>query len=431
MIQILTPAIKLIASNTFFQLISKFITMTITFVLTYLISKNYGAYGYGLFSIFQSFPSLFYIIADFGLNAIGAREINKNQKESGFIFNNILILRTVISLFLVLICLLLSLILYPNPEVRIGIALGSFIIVSQTLVSTTNIIFQLKLRYDLSALTNIVSYIFIFIGSLILIFNSENIIWVNFLYVLGSFLSFGLNLYLLRTLKFKFSNNFDSKYAKNLILLSWPLGLMFVFSQINFKADAILLSVLPLPKNSLDNITSTGIYSLPYKIFEVMLVLPTFLMNSTYPLLLNSLNQGLGVLRKNFKKTLLSMLGIGVLATLGLYSLTYFILTPEIIGSFFNQEFIVSRDVLLILFSGIFLFFLTQPLAWYLILIGKQKVLPLVYGISAFFNITFNLIFIPQFTFYASSVITILTEFLILVLLGYFTFKYWNLKNVS
>lgn len=431
MIQILTPAIKLVASNTFFQLISKFITMTITFVLTYLISKNYGAYGYGLFSIFQSFPSLFYIIADFGLNAIGAREINKNQKESGFIFNNILILRTVISLFLVLICLLLSLIFYPNPEVRIGIALGSFIIVSQTLVSTTNIIFQLKLRYDLSALTNIVSYLFILVGSLILIFNSENIIWVNFLYVLGSFLSFGLNLYLLRTLKFKFSNNFDSKYAKNLILLSWPLGLMFVFSQINFKADAILLSVLPLPKNSLDNITSTGIYSLPYKIFEVMLVLPTFLMNSTYPLLLNSLNQGLGVLRKNFKKTLLSMLGIGVLATLGLYSLTYFILTPEIIGSFFNQEFIVSRDVLLILFSGIFLFFLTQPLAWYLILIGKQKVLPLVYGISAFFNITFNLIFIPQFTFYASSVITILTEFLILVLLGYFTFKYWNLKNVS
>jgi len=405
--------------------------MTITFVLTYLISKNYGAYGYGLFSIFQSFPSLFYIIADFGLNAIGASEISKNQKDSGFIFNNILIIRAVISLSLVLLCLILSLLFYSDPVIRVGIALGSLIIISQTLVSTTNIIFQLKLRYDLSALTNIISYLFILAGSLPLIFNLENIIWVNFLYVIGSFLSFALNIYLLKTLKFKFSKNFDSKYAKKLILLSWPLGLMFVFSQINFKADAILLSILPLPKNSLDNITSTGIYALPYKIFEVMLVLPTFLMNSTYPLLLNSFNQGIGILRKNFLKTLFSMLGIGVFVTLGLTFLAYFLLSPEIIKNFFSQEFIVSREIVLILFSGIFLFFLTQPLAWYLILIGKQKTLPIVYGISAIFNVTLNFIFIPQYSFYASSVITILTEFLILIMLGYFTLKNWNLKNVS
>jgi len=431
MIQMLSPTIKLVASNTFFQLLSKFITMTITFVLTYLISKNYGAYGYGLFSIFQSFPSLFYIIADFGLNAIGASEISKNQKDSGFIFNNILIIRAVISLSLVLLCLILSLLFYSDPVIRVGIALGSLIIISQTLVSTTNIIFQLKLRYDLSALTNIISYLFILAGSLPLIFNLENIIWVNFLYVIGSFLSFALNIYLLKTLKFKFSKNFDSKYAKKLILLSWPLGLMFVFSQINFKADAILLSILPLPKNSLDNITSTGIYALPYKIFEVMLVLPTFLMNSTYPLLLNSFNQGIGILRKNFLKTLFSMLGIGVFVTLGLTFLAYFLLSPEIIKNFFSQEFIVSREIVLILFSGIFLFFLTQPLAWYLILIGKQKTLPIVYGISAIFNVTLNFIFIPQYSFYASSVITILTEFLILIMLGYFTLKNWNLKNVS
>jgi O-antigen/teichoic acid export membrane protein len=431
MLKIISPAVRVVASNTFFQLLSKFITMSITFALTYLISKNYGAYGYGLFSIFQSFPSLFYIISDFGLNAIGAREINKNQKDGGYILNNILILRAIISLALILICLLLSLVFYSDPQIRFGLALGSLIIISQTLVSTTNIIFQLKLRYDLSALTNIISYIFILSGSLVLIFNSENIVWVNFLYVLGSFLSFTLNLFLLRTLKFKFSRNFDIKYVKNLIILSWPLGLMFVFSQINFKADAVLLSVMPLPKNSLDNITSTGVYAFPYKIFEVILVLPTFLMNSTYPLLLNSLNQGIKTLKNNFKKTLFFMFGIGVLASIVLTSLAFFLLTPEVIKIFFNQEFIVSREILLILFSGIFLFFLTQPLAWYLILLGKQKILPLVYAISAIFNVSLNLIFIPQFTFYASSVITIVTELIILILLGYFTIRYWNQKNVS
>ena len=79
-----------IASNTLFQLVSKVITMTITFGLTFLISRDYGSYGYGLFTIFQSFPAVFYIISDFGLNAIGAREVSKNFKEINKIFNNIL-----------------------------------------------------------------------------------------------------------------------------------------------------------------------------------------------------------------------------------------------------------------------------------------------------------------------------------------------------
>jgi len=60
-----SKTLKLVASNTIFQLISKVITMTITFGLTILISREYGSYGYGLFTLFQSFPVLFYMIADF------------------------------------------------------------------------------------------------------------------------------------------------------------------------------------------------------------------------------------------------------------------------------------------------------------------------------------------------------------------------------
>jgi len=132
--------IKSIASNTFFQLISKVITMTITFTLTIIISREYGSYGYGLFTLFQSFPVLFYMIADFGLNAIGTREISKNLKEINKIFNNVLFLRIFLSLFLVLVSIVATLYLYDDVNVRYGLILGALIIVSQTLVSTTNII---------------------------------------------------------------------------------------------------------------------------------------------------------------------------------------------------------------------------------------------------------------------------------------------------
>ena len=152
-------ALRSIASNTIFQLGSKVITMTITFGLTYLISKTYGSYGYGLFTLFQSFPAVFYVISDFGLNAIGAREISKNFKEINKIFNNILAIRVFISMVLIVISIIVSLFLYEDPNLRFGLALGSLIIIAQSLVATSNIIFQIKMRYDLSSITNVISYL--------------------------------------------------------------------------------------------------------------------------------------------------------------------------------------------------------------------------------------------------------------------------------
>lgn len=431
MLKIISPSMRLIASNTFYQLISKFITMSITFALTYLISKNYGAYGYGLFAIFQSFPALFYIISDFGLNAIGALEISKNEKKGGEVLSNILVLRLILSLLLIIVCLILAFYLYPNEELRFGIALGSLIIIAQTLVATTNIIYQLKLRYDISALTNVISYIFILIGALYLINNQVSVVYLNFLYVVATFLAFGLNFYLLRKFDIKLNVRFQPKYLKKLMILSWPLGLMFVFSQINFKADSILLSILPIPNLGLTNIETTGVYALPYKIFEVMLVLPTFLMNSAYPLLLKSMQESFEKLKNNFRKTIFYMLGIGGVSSLVLFSGVWFMLTPDLISLIFDSEFIYSRDILLILFSGIFLFFLTQPLAWFLVIIEKQKYLPFIYGFSAILNVSLNYLFIPQYSFYASSVITLITEAVILTLLLGVFFKFWHSKNVS
>jgi len=190
-----SKTIKSIASNTFFQLASKVITMTITFALTIIISRQYGAYGYGLFTLFQSFPVLFFMVADFGLNAIGAREISRNLKDINKIFNNVLFLRIFLSLFLVVLSVILTLVLYSDINIRYGLILGSLIIVSQTLVATTNIIFQIKLRYDLTSFSNIISYLILLAGVWYLVVSKADVALINFVYVLVSFISFGINLY--------------------------------------------------------------------------------------------------------------------------------------------------------------------------------------------------------------------------------------------
>jgi len=67
-----------IAANTIYQLVGKASTMTITIIATMLITRIYGRNLYGEFSIMQSWPALFFIIVDFGINTIATRELSKD-----------------------------------------------------------------------------------------------------------------------------------------------------------------------------------------------------------------------------------------------------------------------------------------------------------------------------------------------------------------
>jgi len=231
--------------------------------------------------------------------------------------------------------------------------------------------------------------------------------------------------YLLKRFEIKLDLNISGSYAKELLLMSWPLGLMFIFSQINFKADSILLSVLKLPDLGLNNIQAVGVYGLSYKIFEVMLVVPTFIMNATYPILLDSYNLNLKKFKESFLKTIYVMLGLGVgISVIGYFGVKYLI-TPELIEKVFTADFDISKQVLMILLTGIFIFFVTQPLSWFLVIRDKQKILPFVYGISALFNVSLNYYLIPKYSFIASSYLTWLSELVTLILLSFFTLKYW------
>jgi O-antigen/teichoic acid export membrane protein len=211
------------------------------------------------------------------------------------------------------------------------------------------------------------------------------------------------------------------------MLTSLPLGAMFVFSQINFKADGIMLSVLPVPaKYGLNNTESVAVYALPYKIFEVCLVIPTFFLNSVYPLLVIHMQESRERLKRTFTRSILFLFGSGVVV--GIFGVLLANLAITLLG---GAQFSQSIPVLQILLGGIVLYYLTQPLAWLIVTLGKQIYLPFIYLTSAVFNVTANYLFIPRYSFFASAIITHLSELLILVLLTAFAIRAWKLKYAN
>jgi len=297
-----------------------------------------------------------------------------------------------------------------------------FLILTQALFTTTNIIFQTKLRYDLSTIGLVSGSVIILLLVIFLSKQNTDISWISFSYVIGGAISVILNFLLFPKVCFKPSYKVNSSDVRYLFLNSLPLGLMFVFSQINFKADSLLISVLRLPKSlGLSGLESVAIYGLAYKVFEVLLVIPTFVMNSVYPVFVRHLVVGKKVFLRSFFKVQSVMLAIGILVS---FVTTFF--APQIIkvlgGSAFNQ----STQVLKILMLGMFIFYLTQPISWFIVTLNGQKYLPIIYLLSAVFNVSLNLYFIPKYSFYASSYITWLSELLILILLCVFAHKVWK-----
>lgn len=414
-----------IFNNTVYQLIGKIVSMSITVLATILIARYYGREGYGEFSLMQNIPGLFFIIADFGFNAISTRELSKDFSKAEKYLGNILFMRILTSVFLMLL-VSLTISFFPYSHgLKIGLYLSMFLILTQALYTTTNVIFQAKLRYDLSVTGYVIGSLAILGLVLITTGKGMDIMWVNASYIVGGFLTFFINLFLLsKLIDLRQTVHIDKKLIRYLVVQSFPLGLMFIFSQVNFKADSIILSLANLPeRHELTNTEAVAVYSLPYKVFEVALVVPTFMMNAVYPIFVSHLSHSSERFKQTFLKTSLALFAFGILGTIfGV------LLAPLIVAVLGGTEFSQSVQVLRLLLLGLPVFYITQPIAWLLVTLENQRVLPIIYFVSAAFNLLCNLVLIPRYSFYASATITWISELLILLLLLFVAKRTWVRK---
>ena len=413
-----------VASNTVYQFVGKAATMSITLLATILITRLYGREAYGEFSLMQGWPALMYIIVDFGLNAIATRELSKDFSKAGKYLGNILVMRIAISLFFIIGISILMIFFPYSPSLSFGIRLCLFLILTQSLVTTTNVIFQTKLRYDLSTISLVAGYLVILAAIVLFSYYRISVVWVSFSYVIGGFVTFFTALHFLKRLGIVLVFEVDKETMKYLLWQTLPIGVMFIFSQLNFKEDEILLSVLKLPqKYGLSNTESVAVYALPYKIFEVALVVPTFFMNAMYPIMVRHMVEN----RKKLKSTFLNSMKILALAGVfaALVGMIFSKIAIDLLG---GAEFTQSVLVLKILMGGLIFYYITQPISWLIVTLGKQVYLPYVYLTAAVFNFIANIVFIPRYSFYAAAIVTHTSELIVLLLLIYAARKAWKLN---
>lgn len=386
-----------IFQQTSWQILGKVVTSISTFTVLGIVARNYGKEGTGIFTLALTYLAIFYMLADFGFNAHVLRKGLGFRVQGIVEWRKLLGTRIVWSMFLVILAVgLLPLWPFASAEFSKAVLFGSLAIIGSAVFITCNLIFQSKLRYDLSVLSSSIGTAVSLLVFVALSYLKFPIPFLLFAHLLGWIVIACTALIIIRKFFSKILPLFDFLYVKNLFKESWPIAATLSLNILYFRADAFMIAYFK-------SVSDAGIYNIAYSVFQSALVLPAFIMNAYYPLMLRSLN--------GFKLMALSLLGLSFLGTL----LTFF-LSPLIISILTGGGFNGSIASLQILSLGFPAYFLSALLMWIMIIRGKYQRMFFIYTSGLILNLILNLAYIPQYSYLAASWTTVISEYFILAL---------------
>lgn len=428
---------KKVFINTIAQILSKAWTALISILLLSILTNYLTQELFWLYSKVYNYLGIFAFLADLWLYTITIREITKNSSETKNIVSNVMTLRTILWIIIIVLSVWIA---YFLPWYNNKIALVSIFIISIfTLVSLINssvlALMQAKLKMEFSLFSAILWKLatFVWILLTVFIFFKKDIILdysVPFYFIMLSWLLWiTINtlmnyFYTKKICDIWFS--FDYKYMKYIFKISLPYGLALFLSVVYFKVDIVLLSIIEPEK--LSNY-SIALYSLPMKIVEVLMVIGWFYLNSI-----------LWELSKNFElkkfKEINSILNISfkLLFSFSLFLLvSWTIFRNNIIEIVANREYISSpghiyssSSVFFIVLLVLVFYFISNLFIYILISSNNEKKLLKINIIVALFNIIWNILVIPKYSFMWSWIVTVLSQLLLLIIWYFETKKITN-----
>lgn len=386
--------------------------MGTSIVVTMLVTRRFGPDGYGILNIILLFPTLFFIISDFGMNAIVAGDIAKEEKDQDKLFNSLLTLRLIFTGILSFLGIIFIWAMPYTLSVKIAGTAIMPTIITFGIYTSTNAIYQAKLSYNRSVVSPIARSVSILLLVAFLLSRGVGVEWLVVAYIVGDILLGGVSILLAKKFVSQIKLSFDKKMYQYIFISALPLGLAAITNPIIGKADTLLLSIL-------ENEAAVGYYSLAYRIFEVCLVVPVFFINAAYPYMVKHYKKSHEALSRTSKKLFLALISMGILALAFVW-----LFAPLMVRILGGTGFEDSILPLRILSLALPVFYLTNLLLWYLITVGKRRPIPFIYWTAVLLNIGANLFVIPRWSFLGAAVVNGITELFVLLALCFFLCYY-------
>ncbi len=391
-----------IAYNVIVSSISKVFSTLLALIAIGLITRYLGQGGFGDYATALAFLAFFSALSDLGLNSTATREISRPQANESYIIGNIFSLRIFISFTILLLSPFIVMLFPYTLPVKEAIIIIAFAFLFSSSYQILNGVFQKNLAMDKVAISELLGKCL----QVAIIFEAVKMN-LGFLWIVSAlFFNMVFNFILIYFWSKKyiiFKLRFDFAYWKKFLQESYPIGIAVITTFIYFKMDTIILSIM---KSSAE----VGVYNVAYKIIENITFFPSMIIGLIFPLMARYIFTNKKKFHSIANKT---------------YKVFWIMIVPLIIGTLFLARGIIyliggtnfKASVIalqILIFALAFIFFGNFSNA-ILIAGNKQKKMMVILFIAALFNVIANLIFIPYYSYLAASVISVLTEMLVVV----------------
>lgn len=366
-----------------------------------LLSKS----AYGDYTIAFVYVSFVYAFADAGISLIGVREASKEPERLQEVLSAILSLKLLFAMVMYALALVIAFFLPYPLEVKLAILLFALTMFFVSLASSFDVAFQSRLQMQFPTVAEVGLRLVMLGGTVgVFLFNHARPLGDAPLFYLvvviaaaGNLTTFAirwLGARRLVTLKL----GIDRRYARYLLALAAPMAIVAVLSQVHYKADTIILSLLKPD-------TDVAIYGVAYKIIDFLLVFSGVFAGLVFPVLSRYSNTPDMRFRQARRRALNMSLSLALPATVGTI-----LLAPGIvllIGGGRYPQSVLTLQILAV--SAIFSF--VNTIYSYLIIIqNRQRSLIWVSCVNIAANVALNLLVIPRYSYLGSAVATVITE---------------------
>ncbi len=404
-----------IAYNVVFNTITKLLSTVLALVSIGFMTRYLGRDGFGDYATVLAFFSFFSALLDLGLYSVATREISRKNADEEKIIGNVFTLRILASSLVLLIAPILIFFLPYSQKVKEGILIVSLAYILASSYMVLNGIFQKNLRMDKVALTELAGKS-LQVAFIVFVVKMD---WGFEAIILSLLINmvFAFTVVLALSRKYvKFSLSVDIDYWKKFLKMSLPMGASALITFLYFKMDTILLSIM---KGSED----VGIYNMAYKILENITFFPAMIVGLVLPLF----SMYIFAEKKKFRRIADKTSKVFFLIVVPLVVGVLF-LAEDIIAIIGGDKFLVSANVLRILIFALVFIFYGNLFNSILLSANLQKTLMKILTACAVFNIGFNMLLIPRFSYIGAAWVSVATEMLVVLLTVYYTIKLVDYK---
>ena len=385
--------------------------MIMGLVYSMYTARYLGPERYGTIAFALAFTSIFGVVTDLGINTLTIREVARNKNSATTFLGNLLLIKSILVIITVaFIVVAVNLTGHDRIEIDVTYLISISIILS-AFNGAFNSLFQAFERIEYISIGSVLSNISMLLGAGYAISQGFGVIGFACIYIFSSILGLAYTLFVANRLHLTHALQIDREMIWPMMKEALPFGITALSGMIYTYADSIMLS-------SLKGNEVVGWYNAPYRLMLMMLFIPNVINVVIFPVMSRYFTSSPSFLKLIYTKYLKFMLILSLPLGMGTT-----LIADKIILFVFGVGFENSIVALKIIIWTIVLTFIGAAFARLLESVNQQRIITKISMVCMVVNVLLNILLIPKFSYIGSSFVTVVTEFLLVGSIIFFSYR--------